>query len=62
VHTPAGVPHKYSVVGDGTARVLLLFSRPGFEQFFPEAAADPERMPEVLAKYDLEVLEPFGGH
>jgi quercetin dioxygenase-like cupin family protein len=60
VHTPAGVPHKYSVVGDSAARVLLLFSRPGFEQFFAEAGAEPERMPEVLAKYDLEVLEPFG--
>ncbi|HVU78316.1 MAG TPA: cupin domain-containing protein [Gaiellaceae bacterium] len=60
VHTPAGVPHRYAVVGDRPARVLLLFSRPGFEQFFAEASAAQERIPEVLAKYDLEVLEPFG--
>lgn len=50
--------------------MLLLFSRPGFEQFFVEAGAplaeppreppDPERMRQLIEKYDMEVLEPFG--
>lgn len=66
VHTPAGVPHKYTVIGDAPARVLLLFSRPGFEEFFADAGAPldgppagPPR-PEVLARYDLEILAPPG--
>ena len=55
VYTPRDVPHKYVVVGDRAARVLLLFSRPGFEQFFLDAGGPPS--PEVLERYDLEVLE-----
>src|SRR5947209_13724598 len=39
VYTPKDVPHKYAVVGDRPARVLLMFSRPGFESFFREAGA-----------------------
>ena len=64
VHTPRDVPHRYAVVGDRPARVLLLFSRPGFESFFLEAGAPLDGppggppSPEVLAKYDLELLGP----
>lgn len=64
VYTPRDVPHKYVVVGDQPARVLLLFSRPGFEQFFLDAGAPldgpPSGPPErrVLEHYDLEVLAP----
>lgn len=69
VHAPKGVPHKYVVVGEQPARILLLFSRPGFESFFAEAGApldqppgppDPDRMQRALAKYDLELLEAPG--
>jgi quercetin dioxygenase-like cupin family protein len=70
VATPKDVPHKYAVAGDRAARVLLLFSRPGFEGFFAEGGSpldqpptgppEPEAMQRLLAKYDLEVLEPFG--
>jgi quercetin dioxygenase-like cupin family protein len=70
VHTPKDVPHKYSVVGDRTARVLLLFSRPGFEGFFAEGGSpvdqppagppEPEAMQRLFAKYELEVLEAMG--
>lgn len=62
VHTPADVPHMYRVVGDRPARVLLLFSRPGFERFFAEAGAPLDGppggppTPELLARYDLELL------
>jgi quercetin dioxygenase-like cupin family protein len=64
VHTPVDVPHAYSVVGDQPARVLLLFTRPGFEEFFAEAGAPLDGppggppSPQVLAKYDLEILAP----
>jgi mannose-6-phosphate isomerase-like protein (cupin superfamily) len=64
VYTPRDVPHKYVVVGEQQARVLLLFSRSGFEQFFLDAGAPlggpPSGPPDprVLERYDLEVLAP----
>ncbi|HET7046325.1 MAG TPA: cupin domain-containing protein [Gaiellaceae bacterium] len=69
VYTPKDVPHKYAVVGDRQARVLLFFSRPGFESFFLDAGSpldepavppDPERMLSVIARYDMELLEAPG--
>ena len=66
VHTPPHVAHKYTVVGETPARVLLLFSRPGFEQFFADAGAPLDAAPTgppspgVLARYDLEILAPPG--
>lgn len=67
VYTPRGVPHKYVVIGDQPARVLLLFSRPGFESFFAEGGApldqppagppDPEQFQRLVHKYDMELLE-----
>ena len=61
VYTPRDVPHRYVVVGDEEARVLLLFSVPGFEAFFGEAAAAPERLPQVAERYGVELLE-LPGH
>jgi mannose-6-phosphate isomerase-like protein (cupin superfamily) len=70
VYTPKDVPHKYAVVGEQPARVLLLFSRPGFESFFAEGGTpldeppagppDPEAMQRLVAKYQMELLESFG--
>ena len=60
VYTPKDVPHKYVVVGDKPARVLLLFSRSGFESFFAEAGAQPADLPRLVEKYDMELLEPIG--
>lgn len=67
VYTPRDVPHKYTVVGDEEARVLLLFSRPGFEAFFAEGGApldeppagppDPGALKQLVEKYDMELLE-----
>lgn len=66
VHTPPDVPHKYTVAGDSPARVLLLFSRPGFESFFAEAGApldqppappNPVQLRRLVEKYDMELLE-----
>jgi quercetin dioxygenase-like cupin family protein len=71
VHTPKDVPHKYVVVGEQAARVLLLFSRPGFESFFLEAGAPLDQPPAgppdldefrgVIEKYGMELLE-IPGH
>ena len=36
VCAPKDVAHKYVVAGDRPARILLMFSRPGFERFFVE--------------------------
>ena len=67
LYAPKDVPHKYLVVGDKPARLLLLFSRPGFEKFFAEAGTPldqaPSRPPDAEAfrrlveKYDMELLE-----
>jgi quercetin dioxygenase-like cupin family protein len=70
VYTPRGVPHKYVVGGDRPARVLLLFSRPGFESFFAEAGApldqpprppDLERLRRIAGSYECGLLE-LPGH
>jgi quercetin dioxygenase-like cupin family protein len=70
VYSPKDLPHRYAVVGDESARVLLLFSRPGFESFFIEAGApldqppagppDPEAFRHLVEKYDMELLETPG--
>lgn len=67
VYAPRGVPHKYVVVGDRPTRVLLLFSRPGFETFFleggspldqaPAGPPDPGAMRRLVEQYDMELLE-----
>jgi mannose-6-phosphate isomerase-like protein (cupin superfamily) len=67
VYAPRGVPHKYAVIGQQPARVLLLFSRPGFESFFAEGGTpldqppagppDPEAFKHLVRKYDMELLE-----
>lgn len=70
VYTPKHVPHKYKVVGEQPARVLLLFSRAGFESFFAEAGTpldhepagppDLEGFRRVVESYDMELLETPG--
>ena len=70
VYTPKDVPHKYAVIGAQPARLLLLFSRPGFESFFAEAGApvdqppagppDPAAFRRHVEKYDIELLETPG--
>lgn len=67
VYAPKDVPHKYQVLGDKPARLLLLFSRPGFEMFFAEGGApideaparptDPASFRHLVEKYRMELLE-----
>jgi quercetin dioxygenase-like cupin family protein len=70
VYTPKDVPHKYAVIGERPARVLLLFSRPGFEAFFAEGGTPLDQEPAgppdldefrgLVEKYDMELLETPG--
>lgn len=70
VYAPRDVPHKYVVLGDKPARILLLFSRPGFEMFFteggtpldqpPSGPPDPDALRRLVEKYDMELLQTPG--
>jgi len=67
VYTPKDVPHKFVIAGDRPARMLMLFSRPGFEMFFAEGGSpldqppagppDPDAFRRLVEKYDMELLE-----
>lgn len=67
VYTPRDVPHKYTVIGGKPARLLLLFSRPGFEIFFAEGGSPVDQPPSgppnpaafrrLVERYDMELLE-----
>jgi len=67
VYTPKNLAHKFTVVGDKPARVLMFFSRPGFEMFFAEGgsptdqplASPPDfaKFRRLVEKYDMELLE-----
>jgi mannose-6-phosphate isomerase-like protein (cupin superfamily) len=67
VYTPKDVSHKFTVVGDKPARLLMMFSRPGFEMFFAEGGSPIEQPPagppdiaafrRLVEKYGMELLE-----
>lgn len=63
VLAPRGVPHAYQV-GDSPARILVLSSPAGFEQFVRDVSALDEVTPETLgataAQRDIEILGPPG--
>jgi quercetin dioxygenase-like cupin family protein len=63
VLAPRGVPHSYQV-GDAPARVLVLSSPGGFEDFVREVAAldslSPEALGAAAAARDIEILGPPG--
>ena len=64
VFLPRGVPHSFTVDGNGEARVLQLSSPPGLEEFFREWAERPldvEAMAQALAPYGVELLGPPPG-
>jgi gentisate 1,2-dioxygenase len=70
VYTPKDVAHKFTVVGDTPARLLMMFSRPGFEMFFAEGGSPldkPVTSPpdfasfrRLVERYDMELLETPG--
>ena len=67
VYTPKDVAHKFTVMGEKPARLLMFFSRPGFEMFFAEGGSPIEQPPagppdfaafrRLVEKYDMELLE-----
>ena len=67
VYTPKDVPHKFVVTGDTPARMLMLFSSPGFERFFAEGGSpldqppagppNPDAFRRLVEKYDMELLQ-----
>jgi len=67
VYTPKDVPHKFVVAGEQPARMLMLFSRAGFERFFAEGGSaldqppagppNPDAFRQLVEKYDMELLE-----
>ena len=71
VYTPKDVAHKFTVVGDKPARLLMMFSRPGFEMFFAEGGSpldqpvtgppDVASFRRLVEKYNMELLE-IPGH
>jgi mannose-6-phosphate isomerase-like protein (cupin superfamily) len=67
VYTPKDIAHKFTVVGDEPGRLLMMFSRPGFEMFFEEGGSSLEqpvagppdiaRFRGLVEKYNMELLE-----
>jgi mannose-6-phosphate isomerase-like protein (cupin superfamily) len=67
VYTPKDVAHKFTVVGDRPGRLLMMFSRPGFEMFFSEGGSPVEKpmagppdmaqFKRLVEKYEMELLE-----
>lgn len=62
---PRNLPHGFKVVGDAPARILLLCTPGGFEQFVVEmsepvpAPADMARLIAVAAKYEIDIHGPL---
>jgi steroid delta-isomerase-like uncharacterized protein len=65
VFGPRGVPHGFKVVGDKPARLLLLCTPGGFEQFVVEmsepvpAPPDMARLVATAAKYGIDIHGPL---
>jgi hypothetical protein len=61
----AQIPHGFKVIGDSAARMLLLCTPGGFEQFVVEmsvptpAPPDMAKLVAVAAKYQIEIQGPL---
>ena len=75
VYAPREVPHGFRIEGASPAKMLLLYTPAGFEQYFvevgepareltlpPAERPDIERLTSVGAKYDIEILGPLPDH
>ncbi len=75
VQGPRGIPHAFQNAGSVPARMLILVTPPGFENFLAEMAhpvpsfdspplpvtpADIEKLLRVAPKYGIEILPPPG--
>ena len=68
VFGPRGIPHGFMVTGATPARLLLLCTPGGFEQFVLDLSTDPSGPPAppdmpalmaVAARYEIEILGPL---
>ena len=65
VFGPRGIPHGFKVLGDARARLLLLCTPGGFEQFVMDLAEPAPAPPDmaklvmVAAKYKIEIHGPL---
>jgi quercetin dioxygenase-like cupin family protein len=65
VFGPRGLPHGFTVLGDKPARLLLLCTPGGFEQFVVEmsepvpAPPDMAKLMTVAEKYGIDILGPL---
>ena len=62
---PKGIPHTYQNIGQNPARLMVLFSPPGFEEYFEDVDAansvSPLSLEELVArahKYGIEPARP----
>lgn len=64
VFIPRGTPHCFQNVGDGPAKLLVMFTPAGMERFFEEQAdlpsgpADPEAYRAIARSAGMEILGP----
>jgi quercetin dioxygenase-like cupin family protein len=59
---PRGTVHTFSTVGPAPAKVLVIISPAGFEQFFTEidGVTDVEKIMTLAPRYNLEIMGPPG--
>lgn len=60
VLVPRGTAHTFSKAGTASAKLLIIISPAGFEQFFEEIAgpSDLEKIMALAPKYHLEIVGP----
>ncbi|MBM3941552.1 MAG: cupin domain-containing protein [SAR202 cluster bacterium] len=60
---PRGVMHTFSKVGDAPAKLLVIISPPGFEQFFKEihGVTDMDAVMDAAQRHNLEIIGPPPG-
>jgi quercetin dioxygenase-like cupin family protein len=59
---PRGTVHTFSTVGTAPAKMLVIISPAGFEQFFTEidGVTDVEKIMTLAPRYNLEIMGPPG--
>ncbi len=63
VFVPRGTPHNFQNVGEGPARILVMFTPAGMERFFDRFAADsaeppPQRFASIGGEVGMNVVGP----
>lgn len=68
VFLPRGVPHRWEVVGDAPARMLIMLLPAGLEEFFrrvtdlsADGPPEPERLGPLAEEFGIEILDGDGG-